>query len=79
MSDLFDTYDDIGTKGSLSSECTFCSIALDGTKGGTKTDVVLYRDDFCAIFADLRRNATAHYQCIPLRHIRNYTYLRLSN
>ena len=39
--------------------------------------LLLHEDDLCVIFRDLRDRAEAHYQCIPKRHIMNYTYLRL--
>ena len=32
----------------------------------------------CVIFRDIKNRATAHYQCIPKRHIKNYMWLRLS-
>ena len=38
---------------------------------------ILYEDDQCVIFADVKKAATAHFQCIPKRHIMNYTWLEL--
>ena len=67
--------------------CTFCRILRlhlnpEGTEAWrdrissrNKKDELLYEDDLCVIFADLKEEATAHYQCIPKRHIKNYSKL----
>ena len=75
----------MGQVASLSDHCTFCKLVqeaqaddvnLDGEKSSGRA---LYKDEHCVIFEDIRKDrCTAHYQCIPTRHIRDYTQLRLS-
>ena len=69
---LYDRYDGINDFASLGSQCTFCNILRN--EGERK---FLYEDDYCVIFRDIKNKATAHYQCIPKRHIKNYSRLVL--
>ena len=44
------------------------------------TSVLLYKDDLCVILRDKRSDrCTAHYQCVPKRHICDFTHLKLKN
>ena len=65
-------YDEPGTIASLAGKCTFCGIISQN-----KTGVLLYQDEHIAILRDKREKAEAHYQCIPKRHIKNFTWLKL--
>ena len=40
--------------------------------------LILYEDALCVVIKDTKHIATAHYQCIPKRHIRNFTKLVLT-
>ena len=64
-------YDEPGTIASLAGKCTFCGVIK---KNGND---ILYQDDLIAIVQDKRPRAEAHYQCIPKRHIKNFTWLKL--
>ena len=71
----FESYDEQGVEASLSDKCRFCAIV----HGEAKSTPVMYKDDFCIIFPDILNNrAQAHYQCVPLRHIRDYQMLKIS-
>lgn len=64
----------------MHGDCIFCTILqehIEGKKTESGEDKVLYEDDQCAIFADIAQNATAHYLCVPKRHIKNFTRLIL--
>ena len=72
---IFDRYDEQGVEASLKDKCRFCAIV----HGEEKSTPVMYKDDLCIIFPDILKNrAQAHYQCVPLRHIRNYQKLKIS-
>ena len=43
-----------------------------------KKEKLLYEDEYCVVFRDIGNKAEAHYQCIPKRHIKNYTKLDLA-
>ena len=60
---LFDQYDIVGQVASLGDKCTFCKlISDDEEKPIEEAERVLYRDDHCVIFKDIRVDrATHHY------------------
>ena len=80
----FDKYDGLDEKASLGDRCTFCGILQSNmrkdkeeeeTKQIGEDQLLLHEDDLCVIFLDIKNKATAHYQCIPKRHIKNYSRL----
>ena len=73
-------YDQVGQIASLGNQCVFCILINEDIKGSNSVlgNRAIYRDEHCLIFPDVRQDrCTAHYQCIPKRHIRDYTQLRL--
>ena len=50
--------------------CIFCDIIYN------KPELVLYKDDHCAIFKDKVQRGKLYFQCVPLRHIRDIHHLR---
>ena len=80
---IFEKYDEVNEFASLGSQCTFCNIlrnpSTSNSEGEKDKKVFLYEDDLCVIFRDIKNKATGHYQCIPKRHIKNYTRLRLTS
>ena len=78
-----DQYDEVGTIASLRDRCTFCKLVYQDEEKNSnqaegKSGPVLFRDEHCVIFADKRKDrVTEHYQCVPKRHIRDFTQLRL--
>ena len=68
-----DVYDKDGTFCSLVGKCTFCGIIYKDDP-----QIILYKDEHTVIFRDRREKGEAHYQCIPRRHIMNFTKLRLA-
>ena len=86
---IFEKYDEVNEFASLGSQCTFCNILRNPITGNSSSSsssesekhkkIFLYEDDLCVIFKDIKNKATGHYQCIPKRHIKNYTRLRLTS
>merc|ERR1712110_299666 len=54
----------------LSNCCTYCDIVKN------KPHHCVYKDDLCAIILARKQMAKLHYECIPLRHIRDVNQLR---
>ena len=78
---IFDHYDGVNEFASLADRCIFCDIikqaALMRQQDDQSQRQLLHEDELCVIFRDIKNRATAHYQCIPKRHIKNFTRLRL--
>ena len=73
-------YDEVGEIAGLGDRCVFCILINEDVKGSNSVlgNRAIYRDEHCLIFPDMRQDrCTAHYQCIPKRHIQDYTQLRL--
>ena len=39
--------------------------------------MILHEDEHCVIIRDKRKRAHAHYQCLPKRHIKNFSWLNM--
>eukprot|EP00347_Sterkiella_histriomuscorum_P007517 403348617 len=66
----FNSYDQEGQKHSLVGKCRFCGLIYK------QSEYILYKDDKIAIFADKKSCGQAHLQCVPIRHIKDISYLQ---
>ena len=73
----FDKYDEEGEVASLGDRCTFCRIIQSNMQLSDNERTLLHEDEHCVIFRDIKNVATAHYQCVPKRHIKHFTHMRL--
>ena len=55
----------------MADECEFCRIA----EGRDENTVLVYSDDTCVAFKDIRPVADYHYLVIPHEHIRTIEYI----